>query len=110
MRLSKPCQRLETNAKFATKEIPRIQRRALAASLTYYRDEFTDSTQDMGAAYATGDCTLQATRGHCGECIQHYTQYSQGQVQPGSKYSQQPEHSQQQPGSQAASTARVRSS
>lgn len=54
------CKRLESNAKFATKEIPRIQRRALAQSLAYYREEFVDAKQGMAAAYATGDYTLQA--------------------------------------------------
>ena len=44
----------------ATKEIPRIQRRALAHSLAYYHDEFVDAKQGMAAAYATGDYTLQA--------------------------------------------------
>ena len=52
--------RLESNAKFATKEIPRIQRRALAQSLAYYHEEFVDAKQGMAAAYATGDYTLQA--------------------------------------------------
>lgn len=53
-------QRLATDAKFDTKEIPRTQRRALAKSLAYYRDEFADAKQGMAAAYATGDYTLQA--------------------------------------------------
>lgn len=52
--------RLESTAKFATREIPRIQRRALARSLAYYREEFVDAKQGMAAAYATGDYTLQA--------------------------------------------------
>ena len=52
-------QHLETDAKFATKEIPRTQRRALAKSLSYYQDEFDDAKQGMAAAYATGDYTLQ---------------------------------------------------
>lgn len=37
-----------------------MQRRTLAKSLACYRDEFTDPKQGMGAAYATGDYTLQA--------------------------------------------------
>ena len=52
--------RLETDAKFASKEIPRAQRRALAKSLSYYRDEFDDAKQGMIAAYSTGDYTLQS--------------------------------------------------
>ena len=52
--------RLETDTKFASKEIPRTQRRALAKSLAYYRDEFDDAKQGMAAAYATGDYTMQA--------------------------------------------------
>ena len=51
---------LATDAKFTSKEIPRTQRRALAKSLAYYRDEFNDAKQGMCAAYATGDYTLQA--------------------------------------------------
>ena len=52
--------RLESNAKLVTKEILRIQRRALAQSLAYYHEEFVDAKQGMAAAYATGDYTLQA--------------------------------------------------
>ena len=52
-------QRLETDVKFASKEIPHLQRRALAKSLVYYRDEFEDAKQGMVAAYSTGDYTLQ---------------------------------------------------
>jgi len=52
--------RLETDGRHVNKEIPRAQRRALAKSLAYYRDEFTDAKQGMAAAYATGDYTLQA--------------------------------------------------
>jgi REP element-mobilizing transposase RayT len=52
--------RLETDKKFASQEIPRAQRRALAKSLTYYREEFSDEKLGMAAAYATGDYTLQA--------------------------------------------------
>jgi putative transposase len=52
--------RLEAEAKFASAEIPRTQRRALAKSLAYYRDEFDDAKQGMVAAYATGDYTLQS--------------------------------------------------
>lgn len=52
--------RLASDGKFATKEIPRIQRHALARSLAYYREEFVDAKQGMVAAYATGDYTLQA--------------------------------------------------
>jgi putative transposase len=53
-------QHLEAEARFATKEIPRTQRRALAKPVSYYRDEFGDPKQGMAAAYATGDYTLQA--------------------------------------------------
>ena len=52
--------RMEADKKFASKEIPRSQRRALAKSLAYYRDQFDDAKQGMAAAYATGDYTLQA--------------------------------------------------
>ena len=52
--------RMEADNKFANKEIPRSQRRALAKSLDYYRDQFDDAKQGMAAAYATGDYTLQA--------------------------------------------------
>lgn len=52
--------RLETDVKLASNEIPRTQRRALAKSLAYYREEFEDAKQGMAAAYATGDYTLQA--------------------------------------------------
>ena len=41
------------------REIPRAQRRALAQSLTFYRDTFEDAKSGMMAAYATGDYTLQ---------------------------------------------------
>jgi putative transposase len=50
---------LEADAKNAQREIPRIQRKALAKSLDYYRDTFDDAKQGMIAAYATGDYTLQ---------------------------------------------------
>lgn len=52
--------RLQVDAKFASQEIPRAQRRALAKSLAFYRDEFNDAKLGMAAAYATGDYTLQA--------------------------------------------------
>jgi REP element-mobilizing transposase RayT len=52
--------RLEADEKYAHQEIPRAQRRALAKSLTYYREEFNDAKLGMAAAYATGDYTLQA--------------------------------------------------
>jgi REP-associated tyrosine transposase len=51
---------LQAAAKHTDKEIPRLQRRALAKSLEYYRDEFDDAKSAMAAAYATGDYTLQA--------------------------------------------------
>ena len=44
----------------AHREIPRLQRRALAKSLNFYRDTFDDAKSGMMAAYATGDYTLQA--------------------------------------------------
>ena len=40
-------------------EISRLQRRALAKLLTYYRDTFDDKKEGMAAAYGTGDFTLQ---------------------------------------------------
>ena len=46
--------------KFASQEIPHAQRRALAKSLAFYREEFSDEKLGMAAAYATGDYTLQA--------------------------------------------------
>lgn len=52
--------RLAQDAKHSDREIPRIQRRALAKSLTYYQTQFDDPKQGMVAAYATGDYTLQA--------------------------------------------------
>ena len=52
--------RLETDKKFASQEIPHAQRRALAKSLAFYREEFSDEKLGMAAAYATGDYTLQA--------------------------------------------------
>ena len=51
---------LEVAAKQTIREIPRLQRRALAKSLDYYRDTFDDAKSGMVAAYATGDYTLQA--------------------------------------------------
>ncbi len=51
---------LEAAAKHTVKEIPRLQRRALAKSLDFYRDKFDDPRSGMAAAYATGDYTLQA--------------------------------------------------
>lgn len=51
---------LDAAAKHTAKEIPRLQRRALAKSLDYYRDAFDDAKSGMAAAYATGDYTLQA--------------------------------------------------
>jgi REP element-mobilizing transposase RayT len=53
-------QELEAAAKHTVKEIPRIQRRALAKSLDYYCEAFDDAKIGMAAAYATGDYTLQA--------------------------------------------------
>ncbi len=51
--------RLAAEPQRAQREIPRAQRRVVAKSLTYYRDEFLDSKLGMAAAYATGDYTLQ---------------------------------------------------
>ena len=51
---------LEAAAKHTQREIPRLQRRALARSLDYYRGAFEDTKTGMAAAYATGDYTLQA--------------------------------------------------
>ena len=51
---------LEAAAKHTVKEIPRLQRRALARSLDFYRDTFEDAKSGRAAAYATGDYTLQA--------------------------------------------------
>ena len=51
--------RLAEDAKLSHREIPRMRRRALAKSLTYYQEQFDDPKQGMIAAYATGDYTLQ---------------------------------------------------
>ena len=51
---------LKATGKHTDREIPRLQRRALAKSLDYYREEFDDAKSGMVAAYATGDYTLQA--------------------------------------------------
>ena len=51
---------LEAASKHTIREIPRLQRRALAKSLDYYRSAFEDARTGMAAAYATGDYTLQA--------------------------------------------------
>ena len=51
---------LEGAGKHTVGEIPRLQRRALAKSLDYYREAFDDPKSGMAAAYATGDYTLQA--------------------------------------------------
>ena len=50
---------LEIAAKHTMREIPRLQRRALAKSLEYYREAFDDATIGMAAAYATRDYTMQ---------------------------------------------------
>lgn len=52
-------QRPDQDGKHGSREIPRLQRRALAKSLNYYRDSFDDEKQGTAAAYATGDYTLQ---------------------------------------------------
>ena len=51
---------LRSAAKQTVREVPRLQRRALAKSLTFYRESFDDPKTGMAAAYATGDYTLQA--------------------------------------------------
>ena len=51
---------LEAAAKHTEREIPRLQRRALAKSLHYYREAFGDAKIGMAAAYATVDYTIQA--------------------------------------------------
>jgi putative transposase len=51
---------LEATSRHTIKEIPRLQRRALAKSLVYYRTTFDDAKSGMVAAYSTGDYTLQA--------------------------------------------------
>lgn len=51
---------LEAAARHTVREIPRLQRRALAKSLDFYRESFDDAKSGMAAAYATGDYTLQA--------------------------------------------------
>ncbi len=53
-------QELEAASKQIDKEIPRMQRRALAKSLDHYKNTFDDAKSGMAAAYATGDYTLQA--------------------------------------------------
>lgn len=52
-------QRLDQDGKHGSREIPRLQRRALAKLLNYYRDSFDHEKQGTAAAYATGDYTLQ---------------------------------------------------
>ena len=52
--------RLEGDGASPSREIPRLQRRALAKSLKYYHASFDDAKAGMLAAYATGDYTLQA--------------------------------------------------
>lgn len=44
---------------FTVREIPRLQRRALARPLDFYRESFDAATAGMAAACATGDYTLQ---------------------------------------------------
>ena len=51
--------RLAQSGQTSSKEIPRLQRRAVAKSLDYYRETFADKKTGMAAAYATGDFTLQ---------------------------------------------------
>ncbi len=51
---------LEAAAKHTVREIPRLQRRALAKPLDYYREAFDDAKSGMAAAYATGNYTMQA--------------------------------------------------
>jgi len=65
--------RLADDAKLSHQEIPRMQRRALAKSLTYYQEEFEDAKLGMIAAYSTGDYTLQAIADAFGV---HYTTVS----------------------------------
>jgi putative transposase len=60
---------LEAAAKHTVPEIPKLQRRALAKSLDYYRETFGDAKIGMVTAYATWDYTMQAIAGafgvHC---------------------------------------------
>ena len=51
--------RLTEGGALANREIPRLQRRALAQSLNFYRETFDDAKSGMIAAYSTGDYTLQ---------------------------------------------------
>ena len=51
--------RLAHSGQTSSKEIPRLQRCAVAKSLDYYRETFEDKKTGMAAAYATGDFTLQ---------------------------------------------------
>ncbi len=53
-------QELKAAGKDTVREIPRVQQRALAKTLEYYRQAFDDAKLGMAAAYATGDYTLQA--------------------------------------------------
>ncbi|MDX2218808.1 MAG: transposase [Burkholderiales bacterium] len=53
-------EKLKDHAKPPSQEIPRVQRRALAKSLIFYRENFDDPREGMAAAYATGDYTLQS--------------------------------------------------
>lgn len=52
-------ERLKDGGANKHREIPRLQRRALAQSLDFYRSTFDDPKSGMTAAYATGDYTLQ---------------------------------------------------
>jgi putative transposase len=51
---------IEAAGKGTQREIPRLQRRALAKPLAFYRDHFANEKMGMAAAYASGDYTLQA--------------------------------------------------
>ncbi len=51
---------LHAAASNTAREIPRLQRRALAKSLDFYKEAFEDRKTGMAAAYATGDYTQQA--------------------------------------------------
>jgi putative transposase len=58
---------LEASAKHTVPEIPRLQYRAQARSLGYYRETFDDAKIGIVAAYATGDYTMQAIAHAFGE-------------------------------------------
>jgi putative transposase len=60
--------RLQANPNPPSQEIPRMQRRALAKSLVFYRDNFEDPKEGMAAAYASGETTPCSPLPRCLVC------------------------------------------